>query len=37
MGGGIAEAGHGSGYEMSGPSVTSSSDAASEPNFAFNV
>jgi hypothetical protein len=37
MDGGIAKTGYGTGYEMSGPPVTSSSDAAFRPHLAFNV
>jgi len=37
MNGGIAKTGYGTGYEMSGLPVTSSSDTAFRPHFAFNV
>jgi len=37
MDGGIAKTGYGTGYEMSGLPVTSSSDAAFRLHFLFNV
>lgn len=37
MDGGIAKTGYGTGYEMSGQSVTSCNDAAFQSHFAFNV